>query len=65
MTMDGRGGIPVRSEKGTREHCRSLTADRNHISREEIKYYVLHQANERIVEAAGQTVKGADGESSR
>lgn len=30
---------------------------RNQISKEEIKYYVLHQANERIVEAAARRLK--------
>ena len=30
---------------------------RNQISKEEIKYYVLHQANERIIEAAARRLK--------
>lgn len=34
-----------------------LLLKRNGISKEEIKYYVLHQANERIVEAAARRLK--------
>lgn len=31
--------------------------DRNHVSKDEIRYYVLHQANQRILEAAARRLK--------
>ena len=55
MTMDGREvfSFAVRKIPESVEYLLEKTG----ISREEIKYYVLHQANERIVEAAARRLK--------
>ena len=55
MTMDGREvfSFAVRKIPESVEYLLEKTGT----SREEIKYYVLHQANERIVEAAARRLK--------
>ena len=52
MTMDGQEVFRFAVKKVPESI--EILLERNHISREEIKYYVLHQANERIVEAAAR-----------
>ena len=55
MTMDGQEVFRFAVKKVPESI--EILLERNHISREEIKYYVLHQANERIVEAAARRLK--------
>lgn len=55
MTMDGQEVFRF-AVKRVPESIEILL-ERNKISKEEIKYYVLHQANERIVEAAARRLK--------
>ena len=57
MTMDGQEVFRFAVKKVPESI--EILLERNHISREEIKYYVLHQANERIVEAAALPVGAA------
>lgn len=55
MTMDGQEvfRFAVKQVPASIEELLS----RNHISKEEIKYFVLHQANERIIEAVARRLK--------
>lgn len=55
MTMDGQEVFRF-AVKRVPESIETLL-ERNSVSKEEIKYYVLHQANERIVEAVARRVK--------
>lgn len=55
MTMDGQEVFRFAVKKVPESI--EILLERNHISREEIKYYVLHQANERIVEEAARRLK--------
>lgn len=55
MTMDGQEVFRFAVKKVPESI--EILLERNNISREEIKYYVLHQANERIVEAVARRLK--------
>ena len=55
MTMDGQEVFRF-AVKRVPESIETLMK-RNHIAKEEIRYYVLHQANERIVEAVARRLK--------
>lgn len=55
MTMDGQEVFRF-AVKRVPESIETLMK-RNHMTKEEIRYYVLHQANERIVEAVARRLK--------
>ncbi len=54
MTMDGQAVFKFAVKK-IPETIEALL-ERNHLVKEDIKYYVLHQANERIIEAAARRI---------
>ena len=55
MTMDGQEVFRFAVKKVPESI--EILLERNHISREEIKYYVLHQANHRILEGVAKRMK--------
>lgn len=55
MTMDGQEVFRFAVKKVPESI--EILLERNHISKDEIRYYVLHQANERIVEAVARRLK--------
>ena len=52
MTMDGQAVFKFAVKKIP--ETIELLLERNHLAKEDITYYVLHQANERIIEAVAR-----------
>lgn len=55
MTMDGQAVFKFAVKKIP--ETIELLLKRNHLTKEDITYYVLHQANERIIEAAARRIR--------